>query len=390
MCRLPRASRCACRRRTGESAAMQATRPVRPPFAPVPWTPDCERLEEDEAHTAHELALTLRRIAETVARDEGHAYRAVHAKGHGLLHGVVQVPALPPVLAQGAFAQPGEHPAIARLSTTPGDLLDDRVSTPRGMALKLFGVGGPRLTPDDGADTQDFLAVNAPTFAAPSARQFLKSVQLLAATTDRAPTAKKVLSAALRGIESLVEKAGGESATLKALGGHPATHPLGETFYTQVPMRWGPYMAKLSVAPVSAELLALVDAPVDLSSRPDALRAAVAAHFAQFGGTWELRAQLCLDTERMPIEDASVPWSEDLSPFLPVARLIVPAQPSWPEGTAPAEEDRLAFSPWCGLEAHRPLGAIMRVRREAYAMAAAFRQSRNGTCPAASAMPSPR
>jgi hypothetical protein len=32
-----------------------------------------------------------------------------------------------------------------RFSTSPGDLLPDSVSTPRGLALKIFGVTGERL-----------------------------------------------------------------------------------------------------------------------------------------------------------------------------------------------------------------------------------------------------
>lgn len=350
---------------------------ARPLFTPLPWRPECEQAEDDEAETARELAETMGSIARTVAKDEGHAFRSVHAKSHAVLHGRLQVAALPPELAHGVFATPAEHAAIVRLSTSPGDLLDDAVSTPRGLALKILGVEGERLDPDDGADTQDFLMVNGPTFSAPNARKFLKSVKLLAATTDKAPGAKKLLSAALRGLESLVEKAGGESATLKALGGHPATHPLGETYYTQVPLRHGPFMAKLSLAPVSPGLLALQDAPVDLGTGPHALRDAVVAHFARSGGTWELRTQLCVDLEKMPIEDASVRWPEDLSPFVTVARLEIPAQDAWNSGT-PAEEDRLAFSPWRGIAAHRPLGSIMRVRRQAYAAAAAFRRTHNG------------
>ncbi|WP_376091035.1 hypothetical protein ACE7GA_20985 [Roseomonas sp. CCTCC AB2023176] len=43
-------------------------------------------------------------------------------------------------------------------------------------------------------------------------------------------------------------------------------------------------------------------------------------------------------------------------------------------------DDSLAFSPWNGLEAHRTLGAVNRVRREAYAEGAAFRARPNG-CP---------
>lgn len=266
------------------------------------------------------------------------------------------------MLVHGLFATPGSHPVGMRLSSTPCDLLDDAISTPRGLDFKVQEVDGVPLDPADGARSQDFLMVNGPVFSALKARRFLKSLKLLAATTDKA-----LPSAALRGLEAVVEKSGGESATLKALGGHPATHPLGGSFFTQLPVLFGPYMAKLSLVPVSPELVALHGAPLDLADKPLALREAVSAHFAQAGGVWELKAQLCTDLTKMPIEDASVQWPEDLS--VTVARITVPAQASWDEGQSPAEDNALSFSPWHGLAEHRPLGSIMRVRRRAYAMA---------------------
>jgi hypothetical protein len=42
-----------------------------------------------------------------------------------------------------------------------------------------------------------------------------------------------------------------------------------------------------------------------------------------------------------------------------------------------AVEDRLAFNPWTGLAAHRPLGSIMRARRPAYAAAREYRSRNN-------------
>lgn len=136
-------------------------------------------------------------------------------------------------------------------------------------------------------------------------------------------------------------------------------------------------MARLSLAPVLPELLALKRAPVDLGAGPNALRDAVVAHFVAFGGAQELRVQLCMELDRMLIEDASVRWSEGLSPFVPGARVVVLAQDAW-HGSAPAEEDRLAFNPWRGIVVHRSLGSIMRVRREADEIASTFRRTRNG------------
>jgi hypothetical protein len=349
-----------------------------PMEAPLRYEPGFEQLEEGEAETGRQLVETLLSISEKVCHDEGHAFRSVHAKSHGLLVGELQVlPGLPAVLAQGLFAEPRSYPLVMRLSTVPGDLLDDKVSTPRGMAIKLVGVEGPRVEGTEGDVTQDFVLVNGPVFTAPSAHRFLESLKVLAATTDRAPGLKKLLSSALRGLEAIVEKAGGESAVLKALGGQAATHILGETFYSQVPLLHGPYMAKLSVVPVSPELTALTDAPVDLHGRPDGLRDAVVEHFAVAGGTWDLRVQLCTSLQAMPIEDPSVRWDEDRSSFLTVARIVAPPQPAWTEERSQAIDDGMAFNPWHALAAHRPIGSIMRVRRLAYAMAAQFRARHN-------------
>ncbi len=359
---------------------MNYTSPSGNVLMPLAYESSFEQAEEDEAETTREMVDTMRSISETVHKDEGHAYRSVHAKSHGLLRGEIEVlQGLPSVLAQGAFAQPGVHPMVMRLSSTPGDLLDDKVSTPRGMALKIVGVDGARLPGSEGDTTQDFVMINGPAFAAPTAKKFLGNLKLLAKTTDKAPVAKNVLSAALRGLESMLEKVGGESSTLKSMGGHPATNPLGETYYTQVPVLYGPYMAKLSLAPVSPELIALKDAPVDIGEQADALREAVVQHFRAHGGTWELRVQLCVDLETMPIEDASVVWPEDTSPYMAVARVSVPPQPAWSEGRVQAINDGMAFSPWHGLAAHRPIGSIMRVRKAAYEMAARFRSERNAT-----------
>ena len=348
--------------------------------APIPYHPGVEqpRTDEDEIHA--QMLATFARIQSTTFADYGRAVRGVHAKSHGLLEGRLEVLSdLPPELAQGAFARPGTYDAILRLSTNPGDILDDSVSTPRGLALKLVGVEGERLPGADGA-TQDFVMADAPAFTAPDDAAFLKSLKLLAATTDTPQVFKKAFSAVLRGVETVLESVGTKSPTLISMGGHPETHILGETFYSQVPVRWGDYVAKVALAPVSPELTALTGASLNVNGRPNGLREAVTAFFAEHEGVWELRAQLRTSDESMPVEDASVPWPEDESPYVAVARLTVPRQDAWSEDKQRRIDDGLAFSPWHGIEAHRPLGAIMRARRAAYPASAGFRAEHNG-CP---------
>ena len=345
---------------------------------PLPYAASYEVPEEGEAETRELLVETLRGISAVTFSDNGHATRSVHAKSHGLLVGELQVlKDLPAVYAQGMFAAPGTWPVVMRLSTVPGDLLDDRVSTPRGLAIKVIGVAGERLEGSDGDITQDFVLVTGPSFGTKTAKQFLGSLKLLARTTDKAPAVKNALSAVLRGAEKALEAAGGSSGTLKTLGGYPATQILGETFFSQAPILYGRYMAKISVAPVSPALIALADSPIKLSDGSNPLRDSVVAFFAAQSAEWELRVQLCTDVARMPIEDPSIEWPEAMSPYVAVARLRAARQTGWSVGRSKAIDDEMAFNPWHGIAAHRPIGSIMRVRKLAYAMSARFRADHN-------------
>lgn len=355
-----------------------------PPFpnaAPLSFDRSAEQPQPGDQAAIESINTLMHGILETTWADYGHSVRSVHAKSHGLLQGELRVfDGLPESLAQGLFAKGATYPVVLRISTNPGDILDDTVSSPRGMAMKIIGVEGDRLPGSEADTTQDFVMVNGPAFVAPNAAGFNKSLKLLAATTNTGQGWKKAFSALLRGTVAGLNAIGVEGGGLKALGGQAMTHPLGETFYTQTPFRHGRYIAKLSLAPVTASLKVLKDKSVDLAGKPNGLRSAVIDYFANHGAEWELRVQLQTNPRTMPVEDASVLWPEDESPYLAVGRVTVAPQPAWSEARAEQADDGLSFSPWHGIMDHQPLGSINRARKEAYAMSAGFRASHN-QCP---------
>jgi hypothetical protein len=347
---------------------------------PIRFSPDVERPEPDEAETTRGLIATMRYIGEKTYADGGHAIRPVHAKTQGILEGYLEVDAnLPGELAQGLFAKPGRYPLVMRFSTIPGDILDDSVSVPRGLAIKVIGVEGERLDGSERDVTQDFLLINGPAFGAPNPKKFLSVVKLLSKTTDRIEWFKKMMSFVMRRVQrAIVAVTGHPSSTIATLGGHPETHILGDTFYSEAALRFGDFIAKIAVAPVSPGLTALTQAPLNLSGAPNRLRDAIVAFFKTNGGTWEVRAQLCTDLALMPIENAAVAWPEDKSPYRPVARITVNPQAAWSKKRSSVVDDGMSFSPWHGLAAHRPLGGIMRARKHVYEMAKRFRAEKNG------------
>lgn len=347
--------------------------------APVRYTPDIETPAPDEAETFRALNEQFQSILDTTSRDYGHAVRAVHAKGHGLARGSLRVhDGLLPELAQGLFAKPGEYEVVMRFSTNAGDILDDAITLPRGLAIKVMGVPGERL-PDAAGTTQDFVMVDGPAFAAPDPKAFLANLALLAKTTDKAEGAKKLLSSVLRTAETALEAVGGESALFKTLGGAKPIHPLGQTYFSQTAYRYGDYIAKFQIVPVSG-IRDFADETIDARGRPDAIREEMNRLLPEQGGVWELRVQLNTDLEAMPVEDPSVVWDEAASPFRTVATLTVPPQIAWQHPVSEATEDALAFSPWHGLAAHRPLGGVNRARRGAYRFSSDYRAGFN-RCP---------
>jgi hypothetical protein len=247
------------------------------------------------------------------------------------------------------------------------------------LAVKIIGVEGERLEGSERDITQDFLLINGPAFSAPTPKKFLSVVRLLARTTDEVEWLKKLLSTAMRQVQQvIVAVTGRPSTTVATLGGQPETNILGDTFYSQAPVRFGDLIAKIAIAPVSPELKALAQAPLNVNGVPNGLREAVMEFFKKNGGTWEVRAQLCVDLELMPIENAAIVWPEDVSPYRPIARITVKPQVAWSQVRSSAVDDGMSFAPWHGLAAHRPLGGIMRARKAVYEMAKRFRAERNG------------
>ena len=350
-------------------------------IVPITYSPSFEHAEKDNQQALQELLEVLKDIREKTFKDNGHALRSVHAKSFGLLKGRLEiVENLPHAYAQGLFSKSAEYDVMIRLSSSPGDILPDSISTPKGFAIKILNVPGERLAGYEKDTTQDFVLVGAgTTFPTSDLKAFAQSLKLLGSTTDKATGLKVAASTVLRGVESVIETFGGESGALKGLGGEPEYHILGKTFYTQVPFLYGTYMAKFSIVPESETLKALTDIKLHAGNNHDAIRDAVKTFFSTNEETvWELKAQLCTDIEEMPIEDATVQWPENLSPYTTIARIVVAKQDGWNAELAAMIDDGMSFSPWHCIAAHRPLGSINRARKPAYHQSAKFRLEKYG------------
>jgi hypothetical protein len=147
-------------------------------------------------------------------------------------------------------------------------------------------------------------------------------------------------------------------------------------------VRYGDYIAKVAAFPTQPTLATLGEPEIDTSEDANAFRNAMVRFFAHHGAEFDIRVQLCTDLDTMPVEDASVMWPEDQSPYCTVARLVLPAQNVFSDERYHYFEQRLAFNPIHALVEHQPLGSVMRARMQVYLQTQDFRQRANGVLPA--------
>lgn len=344
----------------------------------VRYRVDLERPSPDEEELVRQIVGTMESANRQVAAKHRHGLRDAHAKSHGILAGELRIePDLPEHLAQGLFATPTSYPVIVRFSTSPGDLRSDQVPVQRGLAIKVIGANGPRAI-DDGATTQDFLLVNHPTLPFGTIGEYVELQELLERQPRQSDLRQRVTRLGARVAARVLARLGRPLPPVLELLATANHHILGETFHSMAALRYGDHVAKISAAPWSEDVRALIGSPVDGRAGNSALRDLVADFFTSHSAEYEVRAQLCVDVDRMPIEDASVLWPEELSPHHRVAVLHLPAQDPYSDARRRYADDVLSFSPWHALEAHRPLGSIMRSRRVAYPRSSDFRHTVNG------------
>lgn len=339
------------------------------------YEPSIEQPQPDELETIRTIVASIDRTNESSFAARHHAIRQQHAKGQGFLRGELTVyEDLPDHLRQGMFATARSYPIIVRLSTAFGDIRSDRIRVPRGMAIKVLGVIGPKALPEDNTTNQDFLLVNHKNYFADAAAYLSaqRSFELQPSTPD---FVLRVVGLAARGAVKLSNCTGFTIPMILNALGDAGHNILGESFYSEAAIRFGNYVAKLCAAPVSEQVLELTGRPGYQDDH--AVLDSVIEFFRKNSAEYELRAQLCTDLRRTPVEDASIDWPEEISPHQPLGRITFqPQQADSPERRAYSDEI-LSFDPWRCLADHRPLGSIMRLRKEAYRASRVFRHEKN-------------
>ncbi|KNH29139.1 catalase [Pseudomonas syringae] len=329
-----------------------------------------ELIPDGEAAMTQDIIQTAVRIVDQ-HRESTRYLRDAHAKAHGCVKAEVQVlPELAAELRQGVFSEPGKTwQATMRLSNGNAYPQFDSIRDARGMAIKLFDVPGKQLLNDQqGRSEQDFVMFNHPNFFVSDVAEYRQNV---AAQAD----GKKVM-AFFPGWDPRTWQIRHLFIALATLSPAP-TSPTQTTYFSVSPYKFGEANAKFRVMPDPDNCPAYA-LPTQNQNLPNFLRSALNQQLS----TDRVPACFVLQIQRqdagkyMPIEDTSIEWRERDAPFETVARIKLPAQ----DFDTPAlnlQCDNQSFNPWFGLEAHRPIGGINRLRKAVYEAVSDYRHSRN-------------
>jgi Dyp-type peroxidase family len=321
------------------------------PAAPV------ERLPEADL-AAGERVATLLQETLRVKYPPGGTLRDAHPKQHGCVRATFIVSGdLPPELQAGLFAHAGEYKAWVRFSNQDMKAGSDSAPDVRGAAIKILDVKGSKILPGHEQDcTHDFVLITGERFLVGSLGEFERMI-------------RAYLGGRLRFWAYLATH---WSVSARMLQQFRRTGSLLDTTYTTlVPQLYGAGKA------ARFRLRPQVHSAACAGSGRDFLMEELWQRLSAEAVSFDFLVQLGVGEERTPINDPTVAWSEDATPFRRVAILRLEQQ------RRDSEEQRLldrglAFNPWRCLAAHRPLGAINHARRSIYARLAAFRRIRNG------------
>ncbi len=325
-----------------------------------PETQLCQEIPvagEDEITTAIKDAMSRYTEREYQGRI---AERAGNTKTYGVVRGEFRVlENIPTNYKHGIFVTAKTYPVWIRFGgpgpASPPDIADSGILS---IGIKLMGVPGEKLLDDEKA-TQDFTGISCPTFTTPNIVENLKLQKLIYARTPVfyfiKPFDSHICDMTMQGIYARMNRS-----------------PLEVRYWSCVPYLLGEGQAmKYSITPCLDHKTKIPWNPPD-----DWLRQSLAMTLSNTYAEFDFSIQLQTNVKRMPIEDASIEWPERLSPFVAVAKIVIPKQ----EFRSPAQDKfarELSFNPWHCIAEHRPLGNQNRARYLIYSELSRLRQSMN-------------
>ncbi len=289
-------------------------------------------------------------------------------------------------IRKGLFAKPGRYPVWLRFANGQGNVNPDSDGDTRSMSVKIIGVEGDRLTESHESKTQDIITQNADVFFLRTIVYYNGFLKALFKSTVRVGlwlishpyqflTLERIRNYAPKSL--LTERYwSGSAYSLGQNTDSDATCPdtASASYPAVLKYAFTPVTADEPHTEIPRQKLELKENSIPENYYRDELIKQLAQKNAKY--CWNLGIQFQTNTE-MSIDDVTIPWSEQQSPYFTVGRMTVEHQMIDFEKQFDFCE-KLTFAPWNGLKDHRPVGALNRLRRAVYPLVASYRLQKRG------------
>lgn len=316
--------------------------------------------------------------------------RDQHPKSHGYVSGeFILEQNIPDDFKVGIFAEKpsGGNDAPAKTypiwirfsngSSDGGRLMPDTIGDVRGMAIKLMSVEGEKALDDPSHQgEQDFILMNNSTFFIRDVQGYIdffpvvKAIKEGTITFNPDGTPKRIPD----DLKESFQRIAYALQLVQRIKQKQTSSPLEIPYWSATPYKFGEKAMKFSVVPHATDQPFNRDLATD---KDNYLREAMTKHLNSRDAYFDFKIQLQTDVEKMPIEDSTIEWSEQESPYIKVATIKIPQQ-DFNSKERKQLDEKQSFSPWYSLREYRPLGGVNRTRKF-YAELARIRNEKNRT-----------
>lgn len=323
-------------------------------------------VSEQEKEAVISSMKLARNLAKLATEKNGYPYRRdVHVKGTGCVRAEFSVNGdIPKRFQHSIFSDPGQT-YLAWVRFSNGDTLvnPDKKADARGMAIKVMGVTGEKIAPEfSGAATQDFLMINNPVFFNRNIFDYADDMRYL----SKLERTKWFISLFPPRFHPRELQRAAKIVSKKI------NTPFEPQYYSMLPYQLGQTDIKFSAKACNG----MVFNEKPNKDNKDYLTEIMQEKLMTQGACFDFMVQPKVAGANMPLDNAIVRWSEEASPFIPIARLQIPPQDIMSEEQMKFCEN-LSMNPWHGVGDWLPKGSLSRGRRLVYHIVSSFRHDNN-------------
>lgn len=314
-----------------------------------------------KSYSNNELSLKIVSILkEKLDKDyaKGLTKRDAHPKCLGLLKAYFIVDKnLPLQYREGIFNR-DYYKAFIRVSNSNPKIKSDKYRDIRGFSIKLLNVYGEKCVKYENF-TQDFLLVSMKTMPIGTLKLMYDALYYTIKSTPVIFVAKLIKNKNINAIIDIMKNMKHD------------TSPLDISYYSTTPYMFGNRIVKYSIVPRSKYKSRL---PKKLGN--NYLTENMQKHLYKEEAIFDFMIQFYINDTDTPINDASIEWESNKSPFIKLGEIRIPKQRFTTKKRFDLAEI-MSFSPGHSLLSHRPIGDMNEGRMEIYKEMSKYRHYRN-------------